>query len=108
MKKIKTALVSVFNKDGLDVLLEKLDNIGVQFISTGGTHKYIESLGYKATTVESLTTYPSILGGRVKTLHPKVMGGILARTDNENDKQQLEEYEIIPIDLVIRVFWAEE
>ncbi len=101
MKKIKTALVSVFNKDGLDVLLEKLDNIGVQFISTGGTHKYIESLGYKATTVESLTTYPSILGGRVKTLHPKVMGGILARTDNENDKQQLEEYEIIPIDLVI-------
>lgn len=101
MKKIKTALVSVYNKDGLDVLLEKLNDLGVQFISTGGTHSFIESLGYNATTVESLTTYPSILGGRVKTLHPKVMGGILARTDNSGDKQQLEEYDIIPIDLVI-------
>jgi len=101
MKKIKTALVSVYNKDGLDVLLQKLNALGVQFISTGGTHSYIESLGYNATTVESLTTYPSILGGRVKTLHPKVMGGILARTDNKGDRQQLEEYDIIPIDLVI-------
>lgn len=101
MKKIKTALISVFNKDGLDILLEKLNTLGVKFISTGGTHGYIESLGYEATTVESLTTYPSILGGRVKTLHPKVMGGILARTDNESDNQQLQEYDIIPIDLVV-------
>lgn len=101
MKKIKTALISVFNKDGLDILLEKLNNLGVKFISTGGTHKYIVDLGYEATTVESLTTYPSILGGRVKTLHPKVMGGILARTDNESDNKQLTEYDIIPIDLVV-------
>jgi len=101
MKKIKTALISVFNKDGLDVILEKLDLLGVKFISTGGTYNYIKSLGYEATTVESLTTYPSILGGRVKTLHPKVFGGILARADNESDNNQLAEYDIIPIDLVI-------
>lgn len=101
MKKIKTALISVFNKDGLDIILEKLSGLGIEFISTGGTHSYIENLGYKATTVESLTTYPSILGGRVKTLHPKVMGGILARTDNEDDISQLNEYDIVPIDLVI-------
>ncbi|MFK5855847.1 MAG: bifunctional phosphoribosylaminoimidazolecarboxamide formyltransferase/IMP cyclohydrolase [Bacteroidota bacterium] len=101
MKKISTALISVFNKDGLDILLENLHKLGVNFISTGGTYDYIVKLGYDATTVESLTTYPSILGGRVKTLHPKVFGGILARRDNETDKQQLNEYEIIPIDLVI-------
>jgi len=101
MKKIKTALISVYNKDGLDILLEKLNNIDVKFISTGGTYDYIKSLGYNAGTVESLTSYPSILGGRVKTLHPKVFGGILARMDNETDKQQLNEYNIIPIDLVI-------
>jgi len=101
MKKIKTALISVFKKEGLDVLLEKLNNLGVKFISTGGTHNFIKSLGYEAITVESLTTYPSILGGRVKTLHPKVMGGILARTENESDRQQLSEYDIIPIDLVV-------
>tara|TARA_Y100000385_G_scaffold289529_1_gene359280 strand:+ start:18989 stop:20503 length:1515 start_codon:yes stop_codon:yes gene_type:complete len=101
MKRIKTALISVFNKDGLGLLLEELNGFGINFISTGGTHDYIEKLGYKATKVESLTTYPSILGGRVKTLHPKVMGGILARTDNDEDKQELKEYDIIPIDLVI-------
>ncbi len=101
MKNIKTALISVFNKDGLDIILEKLNGLGVKFISTGGTHKYIVDQGYEATTVESLTTYPSILGGRVKTLHPKVMGGILARTDNNSDRQQLIEYDIIPIDLVV-------
>lgn len=101
MKKIKTALVSVFNKEGLEPLLEKLNALGVEFISTGGTHKFIESCGYKATTVESLTSYPSILGGRVKTLHPKVMGGILARIENESDNKQLREYDIKPIDLVI-------
>ena len=101
MKRIKTALISVFNKDGLDVLLEKLNNLDVKFISTGGTYDYIVSLDYEATTVESLTSYPSILGGRIKTLHPKVFGGILARMDNNIDKQQLDEYGIIPIDLVI-------
>jgi len=101
MKKISTALISVFNKNGLDSILKKLNGLGVKFISTGGTYKYIKDLGYEATTVESLTSYPSILGGRVKTLHPKVFGGILARLDNESDKKQLTEYDIVPIDLVI-------
>mgnify|MGYP002629042727 CR=1 FL=1 len=101
MKKIKTALISVYNKDGLDVILSKLNDLNVKFISTGGTFDYIKKLGYEVRTVESLTTYPSILGGRVKTLHPKVFGGILARLDNETDKQHINEYDIIPIDLVI-------
>jgi len=101
MKKISTALISVFNKNGLDSILEKLNNLDVKFISTGGTYNYIKELGYEATTVESLTSYPSILGGRVKTLHPKVFGGILARLDNESDKKHLTEYDIVPIDLVI-------
>ena len=100
-KKIKTALVSVFHKDGLDELLAKLNAEGVKFLSTGGTQKFIESLGYECQTVESVTTYPSILGGRVKTLHPKVFGGILARRDNEGDQAQMKEYDIPSIDLVI-------
>lgn len=100
-KAIKTALVSVFHKDGLDELLAKLNAEGVRFLSTGGTQKFIESLGYECQSVESVTTYPSILGGRVKTLHPKVFGGILARRDNEDDKSQMAEYEIPEIDLVI-------
>lgn len=100
-KKIKTALVSVFHKDGLDELLAKLNEEGVKFLSTGGTQKFIESLGYECQKVEDVTTYPSILGGRVKTLHPKIFGGILARRDNEGDQKQMEEYEIPAIDLVI-------
>ena len=100
-KKIKTALVSVFHKDGLDELLAKLNQEGVKFLSTGGTQKFIESLGYECQTVESVTSYPSILGGRVKTLHPKVFGGILARRDNEGDIDQMAQYEIPAIDLVI-------
>jgi AICAR transformylase/IMP cyclohydrolase PurH len=100
-KQIKTALISVFHKDGLDELLAKLNAEGVKFLSTGGTQKFIESLGYECQTVESVTTYPSILGGRVKTLHPKIFGGILARRDNEGDKAQMKEYEIPSIDLVI-------
>lgn len=100
-KQIKTALVSVFHKDGLDELLQKLNEEGVKFLSTGGTQKFIESLGYECQTVESVTTYPSILGGRVKTLHPKVFGGILARRDNDGDLKQMEEYDIPAIDLVI-------
>ena len=100
-KKIKTALVSVFHKDGLDELLAKLNEEGVKFLSTGGTQKLIESLGNGCEKVEDVTTYPSILGGRVKTLHPKIFGGILARRDNEGDQEQMKEYEIPSIDLVI-------
>jgi phosphoribosylaminoimidazolecarboxamide formyltransferase/IMP cyclohydrolase len=100
-KRMKTALVSVFHKDGLDELLAKLNAEGVKFLSTGGTQAFIESLGYECQKVEEVTTYPSILGGRVKTLHPKVFGGILARRDNEGDREQMKEYEIPEIDLVI-------
>ena len=101
MKKMKTALISVFHKDGLDELLKKLDAEGVSFLSTGGTQKFIEEQGYECRKVEDLTTYPSILGGRVKTLHPKVFGGILGRRDNAGDQQQMKQYEIPEIDLVI-------
>lgn len=100
-KQIKTALISVFHKDGLDTLLAKLNQEGVKFLSTGGTQQFIESLGYECQKVEDVTTYPSILGGRVKTLHPKVFGGILARRDNESDQEQMKQYEIPAIDLVI-------
>ncbi|GHT26336.1 bifunctional purine biosynthesis protein PurH [Bacteroidia bacterium] len=100
-KKIKSALISVFHKEGLDEILKKLNTEGVEFYSTGGTKDFIESLGYSCNSVESLTGYPSILGGRVKTLHPKIFGGILNRRDNESDQQQIEQYEIPEIDLVI-------
>lgn len=100
-KKIKTALISVFHKDDLDALLAKLNAEGVQFLSTGGTQAFIESLGYPCRKVEDLTSYPSILGGRVKTLHPKVFGGILARRDNAGDRAQMTQYGIPGIDLVI-------
>lgn len=100
-KKIKTALVSVFHKDGLDQILAELRKDGVQFLSTGGTQSFIESLGYPCQAVEDLTTYPSILGGRVKTLHPKVFGGILGRRALEEDQAQMKKYEIPEIDLVI-------
>jgi len=101
MKKINAALVSVFHKDGLEPIVRKLDELGVTLISTGGTEKFIKDLGIEVKRVEDLTSYPSILGGRVKTLHPKVFGGILARRDNEGDVAQLEEYEIPEIDLTI-------
>ena len=101
MKRIKTALISVFHKDGLAPLVEKLDELGVQLISTGGTEKFIRDLDIDVTAVESLTDYPSILGGRVKTLHPKVFGGILARREEAQDLAQLDEYSIPEIDLVI-------
>jgi AICAR transformylase/IMP cyclohydrolase PurH len=100
-KKIKTALISVFHKDGLENILASLHKDGVKFLSTGGTQAFIESLGYPCQAVEELTTYPSILGGRVKTLHPKIFGGILGRRDLENDKAQMAKYEIPEIDLVI-------
>ena len=100
-KKIKNALISVFYKDGLDEIVKALDKQGVTIYSTGGTYKFIKDLGIDAVTVESLTGYPSILGGRVKTLHPKVFGGILSRRDMFSDGEQLNEYEIPEIDLVI-------
>lgn len=100
-REIKTALISVFHKDGLEELLAALNQEGVQFLSTGGTQTFIEDLGYKCQKVEEVTTYPSILGGRVKTLHPKVFGGILARRDNKGDQEQMKEYDIPSIDLVI-------
>ncbi len=100
-KKIKTALVSVFHKANLDKIIHKLNDLNVKLLSTGGTKSFIESLGVEVTSVESLTGYPSILGGRVKTLHPKIFGGILSRRDNQGDVSQLTEYEIPEIDLVI-------
>ena len=100
-KQIKTALISVFHKDGLEDLLKKLDEEGVKFLSTGGTQEFIVSLGYECQKVEDVTSYPSILGGRVKTLHPKIFGGILSRRDNESDQVQMQEYDIPYIDLVI-------
>ena len=100
-KRIKTALVSVYHKDGLDAIIRRLAEEGVEFLSTGGTRHFIESLGYPCHAVEDLTGYPSILGGRVKTLHPKVFGGILCRRELEEDRQQVTQYEIPEIDLVI-------
>ena len=101
LKKIKSALISVYHKERVDEIVKKLDQLGVKIYSTGGTKSFIEELGVKVNSVESLTSYPSILGGRVKTLHPKVFGGILARRENESDIAQLAEYEIPEIDLVI-------
>jgi phosphoribosylaminoimidazolecarboxamide formyltransferase / IMP cyclohydrolase len=101
MKRINSALISVFHKNGLDEIIAELNNLRVQIYSTGGTLDYIKSLGIDAIAVESLTSYPSIFGGRVKTLHPKVMGGILFRRENHDDQKQSEEYSIPPIDLVI-------
>jgi phosphoribosylaminoimidazolecarboxamide formyltransferase/IMP cyclohydrolase len=100
-KKIRSALISVFYKDNLDKVVKELSKLGVTIYSTGGTLSFINELGIDAKSVESLTSYPSILGGRVKTLHPKVFGGILARRENSTDLQQLEEYQIPEIDLVI-------
>ncbi len=100
-KQIKTALVSVFHKDGLEAILAKLHEDGVKFLSTGGTQQFIESLGYPCQKVEDVTTYPSILGGRVKTLHPKIFGGILGRRALATDTEQMAQYDIPEIDLVI-------
>ena len=100
-KKISSALVSVYHKDGLDEIITKLHEEGVKLISTGGTQRFIESLGIPCQPVEDLTGYPSILGGRVKTLHPKVFGGILCRRDEDEDMVQIVNYDIPEIDLVI-------
>src|SRR5206468_2067365 len=91
-KKIQSALISVFYKEGLDSIARKLQELGITIYSTGGTEKFIKDLGIPCIAVESLTTYPSILGGRVKTLHPSVFGGILGRRDLEQDVQEMKQY----------------
>jgi len=98
---IKRALISVYHKDGLEEIIRKLHSENVCFVSTGGTHAFITSLGIPCEAVEDLTGYPSILGGRVKTLHPKIFGGILTRRNNEEDRKQIADYQIPEIDLVI-------
>lgn len=100
-KKIQSALISVFYKDGLEPLVKQLAELGVTIYSTGGTQQFIEKLNVPVVPVEQLTTYPSILGGRVKTLHPAIFGGILGRRDNETDVQEMQQYNIPVIDLVI-------
>src|SRR6201994_4886784 len=100
-KKINSALISVFYKDGLDNIVKKLHGLGVTIYSTGGTQQFIESLGVPCVPVESLTSYPSILGGRVKTLHPSVFGGILGKRNNDVHLQEMKKYHIPQIDLVI-------
>ncbi|HLX90736.1 MAG TPA: bifunctional phosphoribosylaminoimidazolecarboxamide formyltransferase/IMP cyclohydrolase [Puia sp.] len=100
-KKINSALISVFYKEGLDRIAAKLHELGIAIISTGGTQRFIETLGIPCRSVEGLTTYPSILGGRVKTLHPAVFGGILGRRSNEADLEQMKQFNIPEIDLVI-------
>src|SRR5690606_4465238 len=99
--KIKNALISVYYKDNLEPLIHLLNKYGVTIYSTGGTEKFIRDLGVEVTAVEDLTGYPSILGGRVKTLHPSVFGGILSRRENSSDKEQTQQYNIPEIDLVI-------
>lgn len=101
VKQASSALISVFHKDGLEPIVRKFQELGITIYSTGGTEKFIKELGIEVVPVEEVTSYPSILGGRVKTLHPKVFGGILNRQDNEGDVAQLEEYEIPQLDIVI-------
>ncbi|MCL6462548.1 MAG: bifunctional phosphoribosylaminoimidazolecarboxamide formyltransferase/IMP cyclohydrolase [Flavobacterium micromati] len=100
-KTIKSALISVFSKEGLEPIVRQLNSQNVTIYSTGGTEDFIKNLGIPVIPVEDITSYPSILGGRVKTLHPKVFGGILNRQDNESDMQQMQEFDIPQIDLVI-------
>ena len=100
-KKIKSALISVYEKDKLGAVVKLLQSLGVTIYSTGGTQKFIEELGIKVTAVENITSYPSIMGGRVKTLHPKIFGGILVRRDDANDRKEMLQYESPEIDLVI-------
>lgn len=100
-KKIQSALISVFYKDGLEPIVKKLSELGITIYSTGGTQAFIENLGINVIPVENLTTYPSILGGRVKTLHPSVFGGILGKRDDETHVQEMKQYNIPELDLVI-------
>ena len=98
---IRSALISVYYKDGLDVLVHTLHTFGVSIHSTGGTLKFIETLGVPVIPVENTTMFPEILDGRVKTLHPKIFGGILYRRDNEHDQQTVNDHQIPPFDLVV-------
>lgn len=100
-KEIKNALISVYNKEGLENIVKHLHENGINIYSTGGTSKFIQELGIPLNEVEELTSYPSILGGRVKTLHPKVFGGILARRDNKSDLKEIKKYQIPQLDLII-------
>ena len=100
-RRIKQALISVYHKDGIDEIARELVKNGISILSTGGTYDFLQSIGIEVTKVEDITGYPSILGGRVKTLHPKVFGGILSRRELESDINEVEQYEIPPIDLVI-------
>ena len=100
-KVIRRALISVYHKEGLAEILAELNRQGVEFVSTGGTHEFITSLGYACRAVDDLTRYPSMLGGRVKTLHPMIFGGILARRGHESDVREVGEYGLPLIDLVI-------
>ncbi|NBU80254.1 MAG: bifunctional phosphoribosylaminoimidazolecarboxamide formyltransferase/IMP cyclohydrolase PurH, partial [Flavobacteriaceae bacterium] len=93
-KTVKSALISVFSKDGLEPIVRKLNEQNVTIYSTGGTEEFIKNLGIPVVPVEEVTSYPSILGGRVKTLHPKIFGGILNRQDNETDVAQMKDFEI--------------
>jgi phosphoribosylaminoimidazolecarboxamide formyltransferase / IMP cyclohydrolase len=101
MKKIRNALISVYHKTGLEPIIKKLNDLSVNIITTGGTYEFVKSLGTDATPVESITEYPAILGGRVKTLHPKIFGGILSRREDATDAEQMLKYSIPEIDLVI-------
>ena len=101
MRKIQSALITVFNKEKIDIIARQLHDLNIQIFSTGGTYDYLQKIGIPATTIESITGYPSIFGGRVKTLHPTVMGGILYRRENKEDVVQAEQYNIPPIDLII-------
>ena len=101
MKKIKSALISVYHKDNLKDIILELNRLGVKIYSTGGTKSFIKGLNVNVQAVEDITSYPSILGGRVKTLHPKIFGGILSRRDNEKDNLHVEKYEIPHIDLPV-------
>ena len=99
--KIRTALISVYSKDRIAEIAQLLLDLGIKILSTGGTYDYLKKQGLDVTSVESVTGYPSIFGGRVKTLHPKIMGGILYRRDDPDDIQELKKYEIPPVDLII-------
>jgi len=98
---MKNALVSVFDKEGLEPIVRQLDKCGITIFSTGGTQKFIEDLGINVVPVEEITSFPSILGGRVKTLHPRVFGGILGRRDLAGDVAEMDKYEIPPFDYVV-------
>ena len=100
-KNQKSALISVFNKEGIDNIARKLSELNVNIISTGGTEKYLNEIGIKTEKVEKLTDYPSIFGGRVKTLHPKIFGGILYRRDSNNDNDEKDKFDIPEIDFII-------